>query len=177
MKLYRYPVRSLIGDYVRSAVGLAVGIGALISAPSHPAILIIFGGLTVLFLVFGLRTVRRQILKVAVTGEAICGSGFGTRVVSWDTLERLKLSYFGTRRQRSSESGGGFMQLTLTGSGATIRLESSIEGFEEIARRAARAARENGVSLDPSSAGNLLDLGIDIDAEQPNTAAAAAPGD
>jgi hypothetical protein len=144
MKLYRYPVRSLIGDYVRSAVGLAVGIGALISAPSHPAILIIFGGLTVLFLVFGLRTVRRQILKVAVTGEAICGSGFGTRVVSWDTLERLK---------------------------------SSIEGFEEIARRAARAARENGVSLDPSSAGNLLDLGIDIDAEQPNTAAAAAPGD
>ena len=171
MKLYRYPVRSLIGDYIRSAVGLAVGIGALVSTPPHPVILIVFGGLTVLFLVFGLRTVERQILKVAVTGEAIRNSGFGTRAVNWDALERLKLSYFGTRRQRKSEGRGGFMVLTLRGSGTTIRLESSIEGFEEIARRAARAARENGISLDPSSAGNLLDLGIDIDTGQPDTAA------
>ena len=59
------------------------------------------------------------------------------------------------------------MQLTLKGAGASMSLESSIDGFEYIAWRATKAARENGVSLDPASAGNLLELGIDADQDQP----------
>jgi hypothetical protein len=48
-----------------------------------------------------------------------------------------------------------------------MTLESSIGGFEYIAWRAAKAARENGVSLDPTSAGNLLEIGIDADEDKP----------
>ena len=59
------------------------------------------------------------------------------------------------------------MQLTLRGGGgASLTLESSIEGFEYIAWRAAKAARDNRVTLDETSAGNLLDIGIDADAAQ-----------
>jgi len=54
--------------------------------------------------------------------------------------------------------------LTLRGGGVSIRLESSIERFDEIVRQAAIAIQDNGVSVDPASAGNLLDLGVDIDA-------------
>jgi hypothetical protein len=79
----------------------------------------------------------------------------------------LKLSFYGTRRQRSREAGGGFMQLSLKGAGTSLSLESSIEGFEYIAWRAVKAARENGVDLDPTSAGNLLVLGIDADEDGP----------
>ncbi|MFQ6016978.1 MAG: hypothetical protein ACE5KF_02175 [Kiloniellaceae bacterium] len=167
MNVYRYPGRSLIGDYIRSFIGLAVGIGALLSVPLSPAIIAIFGALTVLFLVFGLRTVQRQLMKVAVTNDEICSAGLGTRILPWTALERLKLRYYGTRRpQQGGLGGGGFMQLTLKGGGASMTLESSIDGFEYIARCAAKAARENGVSLDPTSAGNLLDLGIDADSDR-----------
>ncbi len=165
MKVFRYPTKALVGDYIRSAVGLAVGLGVLASAPPGPAIVIIFGGVTALFLVFGLRTVQRQLLQVAVTNTEIRSAGFGTRVVAWDTLRRVKLRYYGSRRQRTQESRGGFMQLTLKGEGGSMTLESSLDGFEYIAWRATKAARDNGVSLDPTSAGNLLHLGIDADAE------------
>ena len=169
MNIFRYPVRSLVGDYLRAAVGLAVGLGVLSSAPKSVTIMVIFGGLTVLFLGFAYRTVKRHLLRVALTAEAIRGSGPGTRELPWDKLDLLKLSYFGTRRQRSREAGGGggFMQLTLGGAGASLTLESSIDGFEYIAWHAAKAARENGVGLDPTSAGNLLELGIDADEDGP----------
>ena len=104
---------------------------------------------------------------MALTAEAIHSSGLSSRELPWGKLDLVKLRYFGTRRQRTRETGGGFMQLTLEGAGASFTLESSIEGFEYIAWRAAKAARENGVGLDPASAGNLLELGIDADADGP----------
>ncbi len=167
MNVFRYPGKSLIGDYIRSGVGLAVGLSVLASASSSIAIVIIFGTLTALFLAFGLRTAKRQMLRVAITDEEIRGAGLGTRALPWGQLDQLKLRYYGTRRQRVRESSGGFMQLTLKGAGATMTLESSIDGCEYIAWRATKAARENGVNLDPASAGNLLELGIDADADQP----------
>ncbi len=167
MNVFRYPGKSLIGDYIRSGVGLAVGLGVLASASSSITIIIIFAGLAILFLVFGIRTLKRQMLRVAVTDEEIRGAGFGTRALPWGRLDELKLRYYGSRRQRVRESSGGFMQLTLKGAGATMTLESSIDGFEYIVWRAVKAARENGVSLDPASAGNLRELGIDADEDQP----------
>jgi hypothetical protein len=167
MNVFRYPVRSLTGDYLRAGVGLAVGLSVLASAPASVTVVVIFGGLTALFLGFAYRTVRRHLIQVAVTAEAIRGSGPGDRELPWDKLDSVKLRYFGTRRQRHRETGGGFMQLTLEGAGASLTLESSIEGFEYIAWRAAKAARENGVGLDPASAGNLLELGIDADEDGP----------
>ncbi len=167
MKTFRYPLRSLIGDYLRAAVGLAVGLGVLASAPESVTVIVIFGSLTALFIGFAYRTMQRHLLRVAVTNEEICSHGLGTRELSWPSLQQLKLSYYGTRRQRGREHSGGFMQLTLKGADASMTLESSIGGFEYIAWRAAKAARENGVSLDPTSAGNLLDLGIDADEDKP----------
>ena len=167
MNAFQYPAKSLVGDYVRAGIGLAVGLGVLANAPSSPTIIIIFAGLAILFLVFGIRTLKRQMLRVAVTDEEICSAGLGTRVLPWGTLDGLTLRYYGTRRRSTRESTGGFMQLTLKGAGASMTMESSIGGFEYIVWRAVKAARENGVSLDPASAGNLRELGIDADEDQP----------
>ncbi len=167
MNVFRYPVRSLVGDYLRAGVGLAVGLSVLANAPDSVTVVIIFGSLTALFLGFAYRTLRRNLMRVAVTTETIRGSGLGVRELPWDKLDLVKLRYFGTRRQRQREAGGGFMQLTLEGAGASLTLESSIEGFEYIAWRAAKAARDNGVGLDPTSAGNLLELGVDADEAGP----------
>ncbi len=167
MNVFRYPVRSLVGDYLRAGVGVTVGLSVLASAPGSIVVVIIFGGVTALFGGFAYRTLRRHLLRVALTAEAIHSSGLGSQELPWGKLDLVKLRYFGTRRQRKRETGGGFMQLTLNGAGASLTLESSIEGFEYIAWHAAKAARENGVCLDPASAGNLLELGIDADEDGP----------
>ena len=163
MTVHRYPSRALFGDYARSAAGLAVGLGVLVSVPLSPVILTIFGGITVLFLVFGLRTLQRHLVRVAVTEDGIAAAGLVTRALRWVALECLTLRYYGTRRQRK-DGGGGFLQLKLRGGGVSLRLESSIDGFDEIIRQAAHAARRQGLALDPATAGNLLGLGIDVDA-------------
>jgi len=169
----RYPVRSLVGDYLRATVGIALGLGMLMGVSASPTILLIFGGLTLLFLVFGLWTVNRHMAAIDVTDEHIACRGLVSKYLPWSALDRLKLRYFGVRRQ-SKSSASGFMQLTLRGGGIRLTFESSLEGFEFIAWRAARAMRDNAAALDPTSAGNLLALGIDADGEGPPPAGSPA---
>jgi len=81
MTVHRYPQRALIGDYVRTAAGLGIGLGVLIAAPPAPAVIAVFGGITVLFFAFGLRTLQRHVVQVAVTGDGIWAAGLTTRAV------------------------------------------------------------------------------------------------
>jgi hypothetical protein len=165
MMVYRYPGRALAGDYVRAGAGLAVGLGVLLSTPLSPAIVVIFGSWSALFGYFAFRTVQRTVTRVAVTDTEICDVGLRTRVMEWADLQWLKLRYFGTKRQERSR--GGFMQLKLNGGGRSFIYDSGIEGFDYLAWRAAKAIRDNGLSMDPASAGNLLSLGVDADRETP----------
>ncbi len=172
MRVYRYPGRALAGDYLRATVGLCVGLGVILFVAPSPAIILIFGGLACLFGLDGFRTVLRQLTRVAVTDAEICNTGLGTRVMAWGDLRRIKLRYFGTRRQERER--GGFMQLTLKGGGASLTYDSGLEGFDYVAWRAAKALRENGRAIDPTSAENLLTLGLDADGEMPPPDAAGA---
>jgi hypothetical protein len=144
---------------------MSLGFGVLLSVPPTPAIIVIFGSVAGLFSLFGLRTVQRHVTKVAVTDVEICNAGFGTRTLCWRDLGQVKLRYYGTKRQERGQSG--FMQLMLKGGGKSLTYDSGLEGFKYIAWRAAKAARENEVSVDPTSAGNLLALGLDADGEAP----------
>jgi hypothetical protein len=180
MRQLRYPPKALLGDYLRSAAGVFVGGGLLVSAPAHPAVLAIFGPLVALFAVFGLRTAHRHILRIAVGDDGIACRGATTKVIAWDEISTVKLRYFGTRRSKWRPFGSGFMQMTLKGAGkyqgkdggTAMTFESSLEGFDWLAARAAAALRARGHTPDPATAGNLIELGID-----PNAAGApeAAP--
>jgi hypothetical protein len=59
------------------------------------------------------------------------------------------------------------MQLMLKGEGgphgATIRLDSTLEGFSEIARQVAAIARANRVPLSEATRNNFSALGIAVD--------------
>ena len=75
-------------------------------------------------------------------------------------MDSVKLSYFSTKSDRA----GGWMQLTLQGgAGRTIRIDSGLEGFGEIARWAAAAAIANRVELSHATIVNFGALGIVID--------------
>ncbi len=162
---YRYPPSAILGDYLRAAIGLAVGIGVLATVSISTVILIVFGGLTVIFFLFGLRTLQRHLTQITLDQNGIFRSDLFSQTLRWQDLQHLRLRYFGTHRQHRS-GGGGFMQLSLKGQGRRMKIESDLEGFEDITRLAAAAAKTNGVSLDPASAGNLLAMGIDPDFEE-----------
>jgi hypothetical protein len=161
VQVYRYPFRNLVTDYLRALAGLAVGVAVLAAVPPSFAILGVFGSVTLLFAYFGLRTLNRQFLRLAISEEGLVASGFGSRALSWQALEGLRLRFYGTRREGRRGRGGGFMQLKLRAEGISLTLESTLEGFEAVTRRAAEAARRNGLALDAASATNLGELGID----------------
>jgi hypothetical protein len=68
----------------------------------------------------------------------------------------MRLKYFSTRR----DGAHGWMQLVLKGSDAKIRIESTLGGFADIVKRAAKAANDEGLSLSSTTLGNLELLGV-----------------
>lgn len=164
MSDHRYPLESLTGDYLRAAAGILFCGGPLLLVDVGFWPLLILGGLTVLFAYFAWRTWQRH-----TTLLTIDDTGLATRSIApphfpwqkadlpWPDLKRYKLSYFSTKRDRT----GGWMQLTLHGKGRKFQIDSAIEGFDEVARHAFKAARHNGVSLSDTTLGNLGAIGID----------------
>jgi hypothetical protein len=163
VRLLRYPPKVLVGDYLRSAAGLFVGLGVLAAVPPNLPVVAIFGSTAVLFGVFGLRTALRHGLRVAVTDDEIACRGIATKVIPWREIAEVRLRYYGTRRSKWRPLPSGFMQLTLKGPGGAMTFESSIEDFGWLAGRAAAALRARGRALDPATASNLIELGIDPD--------------
>ena len=69
------------------------------------------------------------------------------------------------------------MQLRLkgTGAGETVRIKSTLDGFDEIAERVARVARKRGIGMTDTTVSNFLALGIDAESETNSFTAGAFP--
>jgi len=165
MSIHRYSLKSLLPDYLRGGAGVVIGAGGWLLAPTVPHVIVIFGGLTLLFLLFTMRTVVRQWAWVELTDESL-SIGRGPRtVVRWGELRHVKLRYYSTRRNRS----GGWMTLKLSSANRGIAVDSNIDGFDAIAARAARAIADNRLATDDTTTANLAALGL-----APGSAAAEA---
>jgi len=160
MTAYRYPPSRLAGDYLRAGLGLLGSLSFWALVPPAPQIHAIFGGLTLLFLVFTIRTVWRQHVRVEVSDEAISMAPPRRGPLAWRDVARVDLKYFTTRRNRSD----GWVTLRLAGQGGRIVIDSDLDGFDAVAKRAARAARENGLSLSHTTRANFLALGLGAEA-------------
>lgn len=152
----RYPPTVLLGDYARAAAGLALTALPLALVPVSPWIAGPLALCALLFAVFALRTAQRQMTRVTMDEEALRAEGPLGAVVRWDALSDLRLRYYATKRGRDD----GWMQATLSGGGARIRIDSNLDGFDAVIERAVAAARANGLRLNRVTADNLLALGI-----------------
>jgi hypothetical protein len=75
----------------------------------------------------------------------------------------MQLAYYAPRRARQD----GWLQLTLRGpSGPAIRVDSTLDGFDDVLRRATGAAARNELPLDPATEANLAALGLATAAER-----------
>jgi hypothetical protein len=157
MTVYRYRLNTLSGDYLRAVVGLVFCLGVLLSAPPSATVTVIFVVLAGIFAAFGARTALRHVTRIAVSDQGIASAAIWQRVLRWQDIDKVKLRYYGTRREQ--KRGTGWMQLTLSGGGQTLTLESTVTGFDEIADRTARAVRQYNVAIDSATAGNFHALG------------------
>jgi hypothetical protein len=160
---HRYPRKALRGDFLRAGLGLAITIGPALAIPPTSLTQLILVPLALLFLAFGVRTWRRSVAVIAVTARDISLSAPWQARLAWHNLRAVRLNYYSTRFDRS----GGWMQLMLKGQGgpdgATIRLDSTLEGFSEIARHVAAIARANRIRLSEATRNNFSALGIAVD--------------
>jgi hypothetical protein len=153
---HAYPGSAMIGDYLRAAAGLAPT-AALLAIASLGAIgTMMLGGLAALFLVFGVRTALRHRSLIEMTETGLSASGPLGATILWTELDRIKLAYYSTRRDRRD----GWMQLELRARRSVIRFDSRIDGFAELVRQSALAAATRRLELSPATAANLEAFGI-----------------
>jgi len=143
-----YSARSIALDYVRGGMALALltFVFAITEAIGLRLILVVTATGCVWFLA---RTRRRQIERVRVDTRGVRIEPGGMQV-DWDTLQRLRLRWFGSPR-----TGKGWLELELQGSGRSIKLDSELQGFDMLLEQATAAAHRNGLELDSVTAANL----------------------
>jgi hypothetical protein len=165
MIVHRYQMGRLAGDYLRGGCGLAGSVAAWLFLPSIPQVHILIGGLTLLFLLFTIRTVWRQTVRIEVSDQTCTlisprSAFFKQESAAWRDLVSVKLRYYSTRRNRKN----GWFTMHLAGPTARIAFDSDLDGFEDMVRRAALVVRDNGIVIDDTTRANFAALGF---AEQP----------
>jgi hypothetical protein len=171
MTRHRYPPSALFADYARAALGLAVTLPPLLLVALPPVAMAIFSGLALLFAVFAVTTLLRQLGTLTIDDSGIAIAGGWSRRIDWAALTRLRLRWFAARR----DPRAGYMQLVLKGGGRRIAVDSRIEEFAAIATAAARAATALGLALDDSTIANLAALGA-VESSQSSVVSSQSEG-
>ncbi len=155
---YSYPWKRVAPDYARAGVGLLLtGVPALLPAlATFPRMILI--GLAAVFLGFGVQTALRHGTRYRLSEQEIRAEPRGPRL-RWGELTEVKLAYYAMRR----EARDGWLQLTLVGGGKKLAIDSRLDGFIDIARRAATSAGVNALALDPTTLSNFSGLHISVE--------------
>ena len=164
MTMHRYPGHIIVSDYTRAGVGTLLTLGTLTAIPVASIAGVVLSLLAILFVFFAGRTWVRSRTAVHLSDEGLAVTALQYKTISWQAVASLELRYFPTRRDRSQ----GWMQLTLKSADTTLRLESTLEGFDSITRTAAHAAAQQELSLSPSTLENLRALDLPTDHLQEN---------
>lgn len=163
---HRYPSAVILADYRRAGIGFLATAGPLAAVDPGPLAGSLLGVCAVLFAVFGFRAVLRHRLVVICDADGIEARALFSKKIAWRALRGLELRYYATKRDRTM----GWMQLTLKGrdSGAgiggtaSLRLESTLCGFDALTWVAVQAAQENDLLLSPTTLTNLEARGIKV---------------
>jgi hypothetical protein len=131
----------------------------------------VLGIFAALFAGFGIRTILRHGTRFEITESALRASGLRRASIVWGELDRMKLAYYSTRRDRQD----GWMQLELRSGRSRIRLDSRITGFTELVKMSVRAAEARGLALSAATLANLAALGVGFGAEHSMRQAPGGP--
>ncbi|HVH80685.1 MAG TPA: hypothetical protein VM782_14920 [Stellaceae bacterium] len=153
---FNYPASAMTGDYLRAAAGL-VPVGAILATVSVGSVAaVVLGGFAAIFGAFAIRTALRHGTSLEVDDSELRATGLRQATIPWDQLDRMRLAFYSTRRDRKS----GWMQLELGAGRSRLSLDSRLDGFDQLVRHAAAVAAERNLELSEATAANLQALGI-----------------
>ena len=128
---YRYPWSELRGDDIRAGFGVALTGLPLAATWGELYAGLILGALMAIFALFGLRTALRQASAYEVGDDGITRIGWarngwsilgaGRVSLPWRDVERVKLAFYSTRRDRSK----GWMHLKISGGSHRLGIDSN----------------------------------------------------
>jgi hypothetical protein len=156
----RYPVSSLVYDYLRGILGLGISVVIMQSIGLDTPIFWVILGLAVLFLVWLANTALRHLSRIRFDEEGLKSMPWPKKSIAWSGLEEMALRYYSTRRKRKD----GWMTLTLKSGQEKIDIESTLPHFADIVARAAYAARQANLPLDQITRDNMDAIGVKVDA-------------
>jgi hypothetical protein len=156
MTEFRYPLGRIVADCSLFGGGAVMSGTVVALAPTVIYVVLLFGALTGVFLLYTIRTALRHRLRIAADAEGMHIKGARVRSVKWAELEAVRLRYYSTRRSRKD----GWMTLKLRAGGHWVEIDSHLEGFETLARFVAEAANRRGLALDPTTRGNFSAMGL-----------------
>lgn len=155
----RYSRQTLWADYIRAAAGaLLCGLPLLLLQVNH-WVGALLAAACLLFLLYLVRTILRQMTRYVLAPDTFAADGPAGGLVEWGRLDRMTLSYYSTKRDRSA----GWMQLAVRSVGArSVKVDSSLDGFYDIVERAAQAAEARKLELNRATRVNLRSMGITV---------------
>jgi hypothetical protein len=156
----RYPVSSLVYDYLRGILGLGISVVIMQSIGLETPIFWVILGLAVLFLVWLANTALRHVSRIRFDEEGLNSTPWPKKNITWSGLEEMALRYYSTRRKRKD----GWMTLTLKSGKEKIDIESTLPHFADIVARAAYAAKQANLQLDQITIDNMDAIGVKVDA-------------
>jgi hypothetical protein len=156
MMYHRYPLRSLLWDYCRAGAGLLIVLVPLVIGDPGTVFFVLLSTLAVMFLGYGLRTVRQHLTAYELRHDGIVSHGPFKRFVAWDAISRIHLRYFSTARDKTMRDlKHGWLELKLSGPAGTLRIDSEVDGFPVILDAVAQVAAERQIPIDETSEQNL----------------------
>jgi hypothetical protein len=155
----RYPLGSLVWDYMRGILGLGISVVIMQSIGTDTPIYWVVLGLAVLFLVWLANTALRNISRIRFDEEGLRSTPWPKKNIAWSGLEEMALRYYSTRRKRKD----GWMTLTLKAGKDKIDIESTLPHFADIVARAAYAAKQVNLQLDYVTLENMDAIGVKVE--------------
>jgi hypothetical protein len=154
----RYPLGSLAFDYLRGILGVGICGIILSSIGMETPFFWVFAGSGALFLIWLGNTALRHIGHIRFDEDGLQSGPWPRKVIAWSNLEDVALRYYSTKRKRKD----GWMTLTLKAGTHRIDIESTLPHFTAIVARAAHAAQETKLSLDPVTIENMSAIGVKV---------------
>ncbi len=160
---FKYPLFDIYLDYLKTAFGLSIGLGGLIYGLNNTFSQICFSAILIIFILFGFHSLRRHKTCVTVDSEQVEITDFKQRKILFKNIENIELRYYGrpVKDKDNDQKPKGVLHLVLKDKEQKITLDSNLYGFRYLVWSAILFAKECNLPLDPSTIGNMLDIGLD----------------
>jgi hypothetical protein len=156
MMYHRYPLRSLIWDYCRAGAGFVIAAVPLLLGDPGSFFTVVLFVIAVLFLGYGLRTLRQHLTAYEIRPDGILSHGPFKRCYLWDAISKVHLRYYSTTRDKNQRDlKHGWLELKIVGPAGTLRIDSEVDGFAAILDAVAKTVEARRIEVDETTQENL----------------------